>query len=765
MSLFNDTVGNSTLTPSNASVPAPHKLTTTEGGILNGIGPLQNDLPLLLVQILVIQVMVRLISLLLLKLRQPRVIAEVIAGILLGPSAFGQIPGFKDTLFPDARKDNLKLFADFGLLLFMFIVGLELDLGLLKTKIRRAFLISIAGMVLPFGLGAAVSMFLWTFLMEDKSKGLGGFILFIGVAMSITAFPVLARILTELKLLGTSVGITTISAAAVDDAAAWCFLALVIAIIASSSPLNCLYIFLMAIGYALFMFIPVRIGLSKLINSSINGISQKMVVVAFMICVCSGYITDFIGIHSIFGGFIAGLVMPRKNDFTLQLTEKVEDLVAILFLPLYFAFSGLRTNIASLNSGMAWGGVVLVIVAACFGKIVGCTSVSRLTGLGWRESFSIGILMNTKGLVELIVLNIGLETGVINVTIFTVMVIMALTTTFLTVPIISLIYPPKYRTSVHTSFRLAPSGITQDESATTILLCIPSVKSIGLMINLIQMMAGKPETRVASSNLNIHAVRMIEVTDRESSVLMATHLDHDEFWAKDTATDILKRFAELNEMEIQTHLTISSADSFATDVDDIVEANEIDVLFVPWPHPHHNDSHRGVNGDNPDIMFADIYQNSSAKVAIVIDSGVRTVDHSKKLKVLVPFAGGSDDREALTIALRLASHPGAEVHILQVSSSDSLSQEDNNVLDHVKSENEDNIFFVKQRQDDLHSSVLDEIATNIYFLVVLGNPTANQSQGGIRSSQANDISLSVIGSLGHAILKVDPHVSLLVIKS
>jgi len=339
------------------------------------------------------------------------------------------------------------------------------------------------------------------------------------------------------------------------------------------------------------------------------------------------------------------------------------------------------------------------------------------------------------------------------------MVIMALVTTFLTTPLISFIYPKKHRSQSKT-VKLELRDTHEMNEGLNALLCIPSVKTVGLMMNIAHMMANHNKDHAENKQSNIHAVRMIEVTDRDSSVLMATHLDQEEFWTIDTATDILKRFAELNDIEIQTHLAISSSEEFASEINDIASSNDINMVFIPWPHPHQTEFSRPYTAiENPDPMFFNIYQLSNYRVCLVIDSGVRFLDHTKKLKVLVPFFSGKDDQEALRLSLRLSHHQSTEIHILQAVLDESLLQEDDvQMLEKIKGEKLEDVFFRKTENEDSAAAVLEEISSNNYFLIILGS----QGRTIIPSDEPIE---AVFGPLGQKILKVDPHISMLVVKS
>lgn len=344
------------------------------------------------------------------KIRQPRVIAEVIGGIILGPSVMGRIPGFTNAIFPSDSIPNLNVVANLGLVLFLFLVGLETDLRFLASNWRVALGVSAAGMILPFALGSAISYGLYNQFHNDPSTvpiKFGTYLLFIGIAMAITAFPVLCRILTELKLLGTRVGVIVLSAGVGNDVVGWILLALCVALVNAGSGITALWVLLVCTGYMLFLFLvfkPIFYRFLERTGSLQKGPSQSVVTLTLLITLASAFFTQAIGVHAIFGGFAIGLICPHQGGFAIKLTEKIEDLVAALFLPLYFTLSGLSTNLGLLDSGIVWGYVIGVIAIAFTAKVAGGTLASRWCGLLWRESFSIGVLMSCKGLVELIVL-------------------------------------------------------------------------------------------------------------------------------------------------------------------------------------------------------------------------------------------------------------------------------------------------------------------------------------------------------------------------
>jgi Kef-type K+ transport system membrane component KefB len=404
-----------------------------------------NALTLLLLQIVVIITLSRVLMVGAKRLGQPLVIAEVVAGILLGPSFLGAIaPGAMAFLFPTSSLPLLKMLSQFGLVLFMFLVGLELDPQRMKGRAKASVAISWASIGVPFVLGTGLALAMYD-RYSAPSVRLLPFVLFIGIAMSITAFPVLARILSERRLLGTRLGAVAIACAAVDDVTAWCLLALVVAVTRLDSLAGFGWTVGLTLAFIALMLFGLRPFLKRLAQRTpVSGdLSQSAVVATLvMLLMCSG-VTELIGIHALFGAFLFGVAMPKERGFASALAERFETVAVTLLLPLFFAFSGLRTQLGLLSSPTDWGLTLLIVVLATVGKFGGSAIASKLTGVGWREAAGIGILMNTRGLVELVVLNIGYDLGVINSTVFTMFVLMALVTTFATSPLIGRVFPER----------------------------------------------------------------------------------------------------------------------------------------------------------------------------------------------------------------------------------------------------------------------------------------------------------------------------------
>ncbi len=403
------------------------------------------DLGQLLLQLVVILVATRLVGFAIAPLGQPRVIGEMIAGIALGPSLFGAIaPATARAVFPDAGLTALATLSQLGVVLFMFVVGLRLDPTVLRGKARTAVAVSQTSIAIPFVLGATVAVWLHPTLAgtERGPVSLLPFALFIGAAMSVTAFPVLARILAERGLLETKLGAIAIACAAVDDVTAWCILAGVVAVARADDALGAFLMTLAGAGtYAVLLSTIGRRLIERVDHwrhQHKEAISATAVGGAVVFAFASAWITETLGVHALFGAFLAGAVIPKSSGLAGELADRIEAVVTTVFLPVFFAFTGLRTEIGLVTGMTMWAICGLIILIAVAGKLGASAIAARVTGTPWGEAVALGVLLNTRGLMELVVLNVGLELGVISRTLFAMMVLMAVITTCMTSPFLSL---------------------------------------------------------------------------------------------------------------------------------------------------------------------------------------------------------------------------------------------------------------------------------------------------------------------------------------
>ena len=393
-----------------------------------------------LLALTVIIITARLVGWVFARLNQPAVIGEVIGGIMLGPSLLGHFaPGLQASLLPAEAAPLLGVISQLGVILYMFLVGLELDLALLQGTLSITLAISVASIIVPFALGAGLSAVLFDQLSSAAVPS-SSFTLFLGVSMSITAFPVLARILEDRGLQRTHLGTMALTCAAINDAIAWCLLAFVVSVM-QATPAAAIRTVALTVVYIIMMVTLGRSLVTRIVArlDSAPHLGERSLALVLVAVLLSAVATEFIGIHAIFGAFLLGAIVPHQSKVAAHVTTRIADIVRVLFLPAFFAFTGLRTEIGLLQTPLDWGLCLLIIAIATLGKWGGTTVSARLSGLDWRTSGALGILMNTRGLVELIVLNIGLDLGVITPRLFTMLVIMAVVTTMMTSPVLTVL--------------------------------------------------------------------------------------------------------------------------------------------------------------------------------------------------------------------------------------------------------------------------------------------------------------------------------------
>ena len=521
---------------------------------------LQHPLALLLFQIITIILVARIFGWIFRKIGQPSVIGEIIAGIVLGPSLFGlYFPDLKESLFPADSLGNLQLLSQVGLILFMFVIGMELDLKVLKNKANEAVVISHASIVIPFALGIGLSYYIYHQFAPPGVEFLS-FSLFMGIAMSITAFPVLARIVQERGIHKTRLGTIVITCAAADDITAWCLLAAVIAIAKAGSFISSLYVIGLAVAYVLMMLFVVKPFLKRIgdLYGKKDNIKKSVVAIFFLTLIVSSYLTEIIGIHALFGAFMAGVIMPDISKFRNVFIEKVEDVSVILLLPLFFVFTGLRTEIGLINEPYLWKITGFIILVAVAGKFFGSALAAKFVGQSWRDSLTIGALMNTRGLMELVVLNIGYELGVLSPKVFTMMVIMALITTFMTGPALDII-----NFIFKTKDAIIPSEVKKSSD-------------FNILISFGNNEKGKSLLRLANSLIKKQP-DSANVTAMHLTASDEVHAYNLEEYEKETFEPIVKESKKLDQ-----HITtiFKATNDMETDIANIAHAGKYDLVLV-----------------------------------------------------------------------------------------------------------------------------------------------------------------------------------------
>ncbi|KAF8667750.1 hypothetical protein HU200_052660 [Digitaria exilis] len=645
----------------------------TSDGIFQGENPLNSALPLAILQICVVVVLTRVLAFILRPLRQPRVIAEIIGGILLGPSALGRSTVFLNTVFPMQSLTVLDTLANIGLLYFLFLVGLEFDLRAIRRTGSSALVIAIAGISLPFIMGIGTSFI----LQHTVARGVptGPFLVFMGVALSITAFPVLARILAELKLLTTDLGRMAMSAAAVNDVVAWILLALAIALSGSGSPLVSLWVLLSGAGFVLAAFFLLRPVLTWMARRSPEGepVKELYICATLAIVLAAGFATDTIGIHALFGAFIVGIIVPKDGPFAGVLLEKVEDLISGLFLPLYFVSSGLKTDVMTIKGGRSWALLVLVVGTACVGKIGGTLAASLIVRVPLREALTLGFLMNTKGLVELIVLNIGKDRHVLNDETFAILVLMALITTFITTPVVMAIYKPARRGPPYKN-RAVQRASPNDEFR--MMACFHSTRNIPTIINLMESSRG---TR--KRGITVYAMHLVELSERSSAISMVHKARRNgmPFWNRrrngdgdgDQLVVAFETYQQLSRVSIRAMTAISDLHTMHEDVVTSAHQKRAALIVLPFHKLHQMDGHMESLGDQYQHINQRVLHHAPCSVAILVDRGLggaaQVAASDVSYTIVAIFFGGRDDREALAYGIRMVEHPGIGLHVLRFS--------------------------------------------------------------------------------------------------
>ncbi|KAI3427459.1 Na_H_Exchanger domain-containing protein [Psidium guajava] len=645
---------------------APTMITTN--GIWQGDNPLDYSLPLFILQLTLVVVVTRVMVYILRPLRQPRVISEIVGGILLGPSVLGRSKMFANTIFPLRSVMVLETMANVGLLYFLFLVGVEMDMSVIKRTGRKSLAIALAGMILPFIFGVGFS-----FLLGTKGGAItqGTYILFFGVALSVTAFPVLARILAELKLINTELGRVAMSSALINDMCAWVLLALAIALAENrSTSLASLWVVLSSVAFVLVYIFIVRPAIAWMIRRTPEGETYS----EFYICLIltgvmiSGFITDAIGTHSVFGAFVFGLIIPN-GPLGVTLIEKLEDFISGLLLPLYFAISGLRTDISKISGATSWGILGLIILLSSVGKIAGTLIVSTFYQMPIREGITLGLLMNTKGLVEMIILNVGKDQKVLDDKSFAAMVIVAVFVTSIITPAVTVIYRPARR---FVPYKRRTIQRSKPDAEFRVLVCVHTPRNVPTIINLLE--ASNPTKK---SPICVYVLHLVELTGRASAMLIVHNTRKSGRPALNRtqaqSDHIINAFENYEQhagcVTVQPLTAISPYSTMHEDICNLAEDKRATFIIIPFHKQQTVDG--GMEATNPAFRMINqnVLANSPCSVGILVDRGLngstRLAANQVAHHIAVLFFGGADDREALAYGWRMSEHPGINLMVMR----------------------------------------------------------------------------------------------------
>ena len=626
---------------SGLTAPKPEGETAhAEGG--HGAVDVHEVLWKLLVVIALIIVVARICGALFRRINQPQVMGEILGGILLGPSLLGAVwPQASSFLFTEDVLPFVDVLAQIGLVLFMFLIGVELDVRMIRGRGQVAAIVSQAGIVAPFVLGALLALGIFTTLGSEEGEFLP-FALFLGASMSITALPVLARILSERQLHKTRLGTMTIACAAINDVTAWVLLAFVIAIAAASGLGGVFVTIGLAALFVAFMILVVRPFLARLAayHDEHGELGGTILALLFVGLLLSAVATDRIGIHAIFGAFLFGAIMPHHSKFIEELTLKLEDFSVIFLLPLFFAYSGLRTEIGQLGGDFRlWGFALLIVAVAIVGKWGGSAVAARYVGLTWRESLAVGILMNCRGLTELVILNIGLDLGVIPPALFAMLVIMALVTTFMTTPILSRIYSPEQQARM-VADEGGAGGI--EEETWRVMVHVPNLDRAHELVHTALSLADGQGDRI-----EVVLVRTVGLGD-------GVFRGRDAEQALGSLKPLVDFVEGAGYEAVPLAVPTRSVDQTLIRV---AAEHAPNLILLPWRRPLFGSRFLGGS-------VGAVLRDAEADVAVFVDPAGAGVSLGSDDEVLVPYGAGFHEEVALDLGLRLAKEHGASVRIL-----------------------------------------------------------------------------------------------------
>jgi Kef-type K+ transport system membrane component KefB len=586
------------------------------------------------------------------RISQPRVMGEVIGGILLGPTLVGAIwPEAQGYLFPPDIIPLLSAAAQIGLAFYLFLVGMEVDVRLLRERIANAAFISNTSVAFPLALGFLVALPTYEALAPHVRYL--PFALFMGVAMSITAFPVLARILVERRMLKKPVGALALAGAAIDDVTAWCLLALATAVASTGNYVHALYVVLLITAFTAAMVLVGRPLLGRVSRAydEVGTVPALWLATIFVAVLLSAYLSQQIGVAAIFGAFIVGLVMPRHAGLTRDVNRRTEDFVTFVLLPLFFIVTGLKTKVTSLDRPSLWLFALALFAVAVVGKWIGAMAASRYSGMTWRDSNALGALMNTRGLTELIVLNIGLDLGMISQALFTMLVLMALATTFMAGPALRLLDPKRELSSDPEEDLRAEAALRAGPAARerSIVVAPQDDRKVDALLAVAEPLAQSQPPR------ELILARLLEPAD------LAAGLGSEERHLQRATDQLNERRALLLERGVAARAVAYTSPDIGEDLVRLASQEDVDLLLLNGRRPL-------VGEAVPRGPVATLLDRAPCDLAILVESeDMPTIDADHP--VVVPFGGAEHDWAALELGAWIASVRGAPLHLLGAAGS------------------------------------------------------------------------------------------------
>ncbi|KAG5241964.1 cation/hydrogen exchanger family protein [Salix suchowensis] len=638
----------------------------TGGNYFQSTSALTSSLPLFALQLSAVLFTTRLLLLILRPLRQPSIVSLIIAGVVLGPSVLGAAPLFSDHVLPFKAVKLLETFANLALVYYMFLFGLEMDLNPIMNSGSVAIWIAVSGILIPLGFG--FGLFYLLQLLDMKAKEINGFkgSIFWAITLTATNFPDVTQVLTDLKLLRTDMGRLAVSSAVSSDFFSWILLVLAMSLL-NSHPY---YVLPSILAFVLLCVFVIRPAISKIANHVVKGDDFTDQHIWFILgwIVFFGFITDVFGLHSMVGGFMLGVIMPRRDAIRMKLMERLDDFVSGILMPLFFLTSGIRTDAGFMLKETPWYAVLAIIFLSFGAKILSTMLVFLFHNKPMEDGFALGVIMNTKGVLSIIIINAGRNIKVLNNQTFTLMVFSALAMTCMVEPLIAAIYKPRNKLLRYKNRTI--ESVLENGVEFKILACVLSNRDAPCVISLLEASNAGPDIPIC-----VVAVHLVELTGRNTAMLIV----HDQSMtsksnpirAKSESDQIIAAFKSYEkrnpDVSVQTITAISPYENIHEDICSLALDMRVSLIIIPFQTVLLTADGRAEDAKSTfPAMNQYVLENAPCSVGLLVDRGLGSVvqtgparnsSGSKRHRIAMIFIGGPDDREALAYAWRMAGHP------------------------------------------------------------------------------------------------------------